>query len=420
MFQRVGSAAYKADLDNTVAICKLLDNPQDHFKSIHIAGTNGKGSTSHMIASVLQSGGLKVGLYTSPHLKDFRERIKINGKMIPQKFVVDFVERYKSEFEKIKPSFFEMTVGLAFHYFSKQKVDIAVIETGLGGRLDSTNVITPVLSVITNISFDHQNLLGNTLKKIAAEKAGILKSGVPAVIGETQKEVAAVFTERAEQLNAVLSFADKKYVVSALHNSLPDRQGIRPSKLTLNIKSKNKEYKNIVSGLQGFYQQKNICTVLGSIDVLKNMGYKITESDIRKGISRVVEQTGLKGRWQILSLKPLTIADTGHNEAGIKEALNQVKKTPHKKLHFVLGMVNDKDAGRILQMLPGNAIYYFCKAAIPRALDPYELAAIAGKYGLKGNVYASVRKALAAARKSASQKDLVFIGGSTFVVAEVV
>lgn len=414
MFQRIGSAAYKANLDNTIAICDLLKNPQHKFKSIHIAGTNGKGSTSHMLASILQSGGFKVGLYTSPHLKDFRERIRINGKMIPRKAVVDFVKKYKKDFEKIKPSFFEMTVGLAFNYFSEQKVDIAVIETGLGGRLDSTNVISPLLSIITNVSYDHQNLLGYSLNEIAEEKAGIIKPGIPVVIGETQKKVSGIFIAKAKSLGSPVFFADKNYRIESHYYS------DNPLKLMLDVTSEKDNFKGVACGLLGLYQKKNAVTVFQAIDVLNDAGYTISKLDIRKGISLVVGQTGLQGRWQILSQKPLIITDTGHNEAGIEEVLKQIKLTPHKKLHFVLGMVNDKDVSTILQMLPVEAVYYFCKANIPRALDQQELAEIAKKYGLKGPVYSSVKRALAGAKKAALSGDLIFIGGSTFVVAEVI
>ena len=304
-----------------------------------------------------------------------------------------------------------MTVGLTFDYFSGEKVDIAVVETGLGGRLDSTNVITPLLSVITNISLDHQILLGHTLEKIAVEKAGIIKAGIPVVIGETQKEVAGVFVGKSESLKSPLFFADQKYKVV---------QSVHSKKILLDISSGNKTYKVLECGLAGHYQKKNVCTVLVAIDVLTEKGFTISESHIRKGISRVVKQTELMGRWQILSRKPLTIADIGHNEAGIREVLKQIKLTPYKKLHFVLGMVNDKDIRKILKLLPRNAIYYFCRANIPRALGQYELASEAQKCGLKGNTYPSVKKALKAARSSAFVKDMVFVGGSTFVVAEVI
>jgi dihydrofolate synthase / folylpolyglutamate synthase len=416
MFQRVGAAAYKADLNNTIEICKLLQHPENKFRSVHIAGTNGKGSTSHMLASVLQEAGLKVGLYTSPHLKDFRERIKINGQMIPEKNVVDFVENYKNDFEKIQPSFFEMTVGLAFDYFANEKVDIAVIEVGLGGRLDSTNVISPLISVITNISFDHTALLGNTLEKIAEEKAGIIKSGIPVVIGETVPETKPVFERKGNERNAPLTFAEENIEADNVRQHNSDQP-----LLVLDIKKKGEMmYTDLVSELSGIYQQKNIITVLTAIEELNKKGFLLSEDTIRRGIKNTIKNTGLLGRWQVLSKRPLTIADTGHNESGIREVLKQIELTPFKQLHFVLGMVNDKDISTVLKLLPANAIYYFCKANIPRALNAEELARQAGELGLKGAVYSSVTEAMTAAKLKADTGDLVFVGGSTFTVAEVV
>lgn len=427
MFQRIGAAAYKNNLDNTIAICKLLGNPENKFKSIHVAGTNGKGSTSHLLASILQSAGYKVGLYTSPHLKDFRERIKINGKMIPQQDVVDFVETHKADFEKIQPSFFEMTVGLAFDYFVSQQIDIAIIEVGLGGRLDSTNVIRPEVSIITNISFDHTALLGDTLEKIAAEKAGIIKPETSVIIGEMQVETKNVFIEKAKQNNAPLFFADEIYkAVNVQH--------INNERLLLSMdiekqlgtptfsEVENGEtiHLNLETELLGLYQQKNIPAVLCAVEVLNKRGFEITETAIRDGIKNVTKQTGLLGRWQILSQQPLVIADTGHNEAGIKEVLSQIDKTPHDQLHFVLGMVNDKDISTILSLLPKNAKYYFCQANIPRALEVNNLAKRAKMAGLNGEICGSVSNALISAKKHAQITDLVFVGGSTFTVAEVV
>lgn len=416
MFQRIGSVAYKANLDNTLAICELLGNPEKKFKSIHIAGTNGKGSTSHYLASILQSAGLKVGLYTSPHLKDFRERIKINGEMIPEQYVVDLVEKHKNSFEKIQPSFFEMTVGLAFDYFASQEVDIAVIEVGLGGRLDSTNVISPLCSVITNISFDHSAILGDTLEKIAEEKAGIIKAKTPVIIGETQTTIKNIFIEKAKQLDAPIRFASEQYkafnVGHMHHDELFLAMDILGPEQTVCY--------HLESELLGLYQQKNIPAVLCTVDLLNDLGFHISKKNVAEGIKKVVTQTGLLGRWQVLSENPFVVADCGHNEAGIKEVVGQIKATPHRKLHFVLGMVNDKDISTILGLLPKEARYYFCKADIPRALNADELAKQAKGKGLNGNVYGSVKAALEAAKSEAHPNDLVMVGGSTFTVAEAV
>ncbi|MCE3280403.1 MAG: folylpolyglutamate synthase/dihydrofolate synthase [Bacteroidetes bacterium] len=416
MFQRIGAAAYKADLNNTIAICSLLNNPENQFRSIHVAGTNGKGSTSHMLASILQEAGMKVGLYTSPHLKDFRERIKINGEMIPEKNVVDFVAKYKDDFGKIQPSFFEMTVGLAFDYFANEKVDIAVIEVGLGGRLDSTNVIKPLLSIITNISLDHTALLGNTLEKIAGEKAGIIKNGSPVVIGESIAETRNVFIDKSASEHTSIVFAEEIYQAENV-KQVEEEQLY----LSLDVKRNGKPvFEKIESELPGLYQKKNIITVLTSVDVLNQLGFSLSEGVVREGIKKVIRNTGLLGRWQVLQKAPLVIADTGHNEAGIKEVVAQISLVSHDQLHFVLGMVNDKDISTILKMLPAKAIYYFCKAKIPRALDATELAYSAGVYGLQGDVCNSVADALNAAKNKARSNDLIFVGGSTFTVAEVV
>lgn len=416
MYQRIGAAAYRADLENTIAICNLLHHPYQNFKTVHIAGTNGKGSTAHMLASILQSKGLKVGLYTSPHLRDFRERIRINGKMIPKTRVAAFVTKYKKDFEQIKPSFFEMTVGLAFQYFSDEKIDIAVIEVGMGGRLDSTNVITPLVSVITNIGLDHTQFLGNTLAKIAAEKAGIIKPGIPVVIGETQPETRDVFREKADAGQSPVVFADEVYTSVFKGYSGNLRQW-----LTLDIYRNGKLFiENLRCPLRGLYQPRNIAAVLQTVVVLNQSGYAIDEKDIRSGIQKVLTQTGLLGRWQTLSRNPLTICDCGHNPAGMTEVVRQINDTPHRKLHFVIGMVNDKDIDGVLQLLPPDAIYYFCKAGIPRGLDARLLKEKADKYHLKGDVYTSVKNALAAAIAAAVTDDLVFVGGSCFTVAEVV
>jgi len=416
MYQRIGAAAYKADLNNTLAICNLLENPQNVFLSVHIAGTNGKGSTSHMLSSILQEKGLKTGLYTSPHLKDFRERIRVNGTMIPEENVVRFIEKYKPDFEKIQPSFFEMTVGLAFDYFREQKVDIAIIEVGLGGRLDSTNVITPLLSIITNISFDHKQFLGDTLEKIASEKAGIIKTGVPVIIGETQQEIQHVFLEKANEVGTSIVFADEEFIVK-------DSGIIDPGtgQLSLDIFKNAIPYlTNLESLLGGYYQKKNIVTVCAACEQLAPHFGGISAIDIKNGIRNVITNTGLAGRWQVLSRNPLTICDTGHNEAGLGEVLSQISQMTYQKLHFVFGVVNDKDIDRMLEMLPKNATYYFCKADIPRGLDAKELQEKAKGYRLMGEVFKSVKQAMIAAQQSAGEHELVFIGGSTFVVAEVV
>ena len=389
MYQRMGKAAYKADLSNTIKLCELLGNPEDKFKSIHIAGTNGKGSTSHMIASILQEAGYKVGLYTSPHLKDFRERIRINGQMIEKSYILDFVEHYKNQFEAINLSFFEWTVGLAFTYFVDQQVDIAVIETGLGGRLDSTNVIVPELAVITNIGIDHTQFLGDTIEKIAAEKAGIIKYNTPIIIGEEQNSIKHVFINKAAELKAPVYFADK-----AVHD-LYD------------------------SDLKGKYQLKNIKSAILSVTILKEKGWKINKKNIRDGLLHVVKNTGLMGRWQILNKQPLTICDTGHNEDGIQQIIDHLSELKYNNLHFIYGAVNDKSIDKILDLLPKSANYYFCQANIPRALDVDELFNLAINKGLKGNKYKSVANAYSSAKKEASDNDLIFIGGSTFVVSEV-
>lgn len=412
MFHRIGAAAYKANLNNTIKILDLLDNPQNKFKSIHIAGTNGKGSVSHYLASIFQEAGYKTALYTSPHLKDFRERIKIDGIPIPKKHVYSFIFKYLDEFEKIKPSFFEMTVGLAFEFFAKEKVDIAIIETGLGGRLDSTNLIDPELSIITNIGFDHTQFLGDTLDKIAFEKAGIIKPKKPVIIGETLNETKKVFIDKSTELDAPIIFAEDSFKVKSYR--------LKKSYLNL-IVNRIADDKNIKinSGLTGLYQIKNIKTVLTAAETAKALGYPLKNKHVRNGIKNVVKNTGLMGRWQVLSKNPLTICDTGHNEDGIKYILNQLELLKYKKLHFVLGMVNDKDIDKILDLLPKNAVYYFCKANIPRGLDADLLSEIAISKGLRGKIYKSVKSALKAAKKEAQKDDLIFIGGSTFIVAEV-
>lgn len=413
MFTRVGAVAIKKDLTNTIALCNALNNPQTKFKTIHVAGTNGKGSVSHILASVLQSAGYKTGLYTSPHLKDFRERIKINGEMIPQQFVVDFVAENKNLFSTISPSFFEMTVALCFDYFAKEGVEIAVIETGLGGRLDSTNIIAPQLSVITNIGWDHMDMLGDTLELIAGEKAGIIKPNTPVVIGETQQETTQVFIDKAQALQAPIVFADGEYSLTNFDNTG-----------TLSVcdvyKGKTPLLLQLQCELTGIYQQKNIITAIAAIEQLQQAGYKISEAHILQGFAQVKNQTGLLGRWQKLSDIPLTYADTGHNLNGVQEVLKQLQLLHYNQLHIVWGMVKDKDISKILALLPTTATYYFCNAQIPRALAAEDLQLQANTFSLKGEVYPTVELAVQAAQKAANTNDLVFVGGSTFVVAEAV
>ena len=387
MYQRQGAAAYKADIGNIVAASKHLENPHKKFKSIHIAGTNGKGSTAHMLASILQEAGYKVGLYTSPHLKDFRERIKINGKMILEKEVISFVEENKIIFQEMNLSFFEFTVAMTFDYFAKEGVDIAIIETGLGGRLDSTNIINPELSIITNIGFDHTNLLGNTIQKIATEKGGIIKENTPVIIGRDKKEPTAIFKHIATTKKSKL-----------IHTST---------------------YNNYETDLKGDYQKENIATSVTAIQQLQKKGWDISEKEIQLGLLNTIKNTGLLGRWQTLSNTPLIICDTGHNEDGIKEITKQLATLDYKQLHFVFGTVNDKNLATILPLLPKNAQYYFCKANILRGMPAKELETQAQKLALSGTSFTSVNEALNNAKKNAKKDDLIFIGGSTFVVAEV-
>lgn len=413
MFQRKGKAAYKANLDNTLALDEHFNHPHKNYKTIHIAGTNGKGSVSHFLASCLQEAGYKVGLYTSPHLKDFRERIKINGENIDQDFVVNFINSNKDYFSTLSPSFFEMTVAMAFEYFSKEEVDYAIIETGLGGRLDSTNIISPIASVITNISFDHTALLGNTKELIAIEKAGIIKKDTPVIIGEYDKDTIDVFEKRAKEQVVNLIVADKKYEIQNSRFNINHR-------IVDIIKDKDIRFKDLVSGLVGVYQEKNILTCIACIDYIKTLGVDISDENISEGFKKVVENTGIMGRWQILQDKPLVVCDTAHNEAGISYVLEQIKEIPYEKLHIVFGMVNDKSIDKVLSMMPKEAKYYFTKANIPRAQDEQILKEMASEYGLKGNVYSNVEDAKIAALLQMGNNDLLYIGGSTFIVAEVV
>ncbi|MCX6268425.1 MAG: bifunctional folylpolyglutamate synthase/dihydrofolate synthase [Bacteroidetes bacterium] len=416
IYHRVGVSAYKANLDNTIGLCDLLDNPQHSFKSIHITGTNGKGSVSHMLASILQTAGFRTGLYTSPHLKDFRERIRVNGKISSKRYISSFIHKYRSHFEPLQPSFFELTVGMAFDYFREQQVDVAVVEVGLGGRLDSTNIIKPLLSVITNVSFDHMQLLGDTLEKIAIEKAGIVKPGIPVVIGETQPEIQTIFRQKASACDSDIFFADQHYRIDnfKLKGKLANYRTMDIFRDGISVLMQLK------TPLAGQYQRKNITTVMGACELLNKQGVELSSAVIRSGIKDVIKNTGLKGRWQILNRNPLTICDTGHNESGLKEVLAQIEQTPHKNLHIVFGVVNDKQLAPILKLLPGNATYYFCKPDIPRGLDAADLQHQAHAAGLQGACYSSVRAAMTVAQMMADEDDLVFVGGSTFVVAEVV
>ena len=390
MFSRIGKAAYKADLSNTHALMEALGHPERGLKCVHLAGTNGKGSTANMIASVLQEAGYRTGLHTSPHLKDFRERFRINGAMISQEEVTAFVEGYRTAFEPVEASFFEWGVALALHWFREQHTDIAVIECGLGGRLDSTNVVTPEVSVITNIGWDHADLLGDTLEKIAGEKAGIIKPGIPVIIGEAEGAVAEVFRQRVKEVAAPIHFTDQTTLL--------------PYELDL----------------PGPHQQRNARTALAALYLLQQQGWNITEAHIRAGLAHVQANTGFAGRWQTLSQHPHTIADIGHNADGLMIVNEMLSHTPHDRLHIVLGTVNDKDLGRMLALLPKEAIYYFCKADIPRGLDAVELKQLARGHGLSGNAFPSVREALTAGQRAAKVNDLVLVTGSAFVVAEVV
>lgn len=413
MYQRIGAAAYKADLNNTIQLLQLLGQPQHSFKSIHIAGTNGKGSVSHMLASVFQDAGYKTGLYTSPHLRDFRERIRINGQMIPEEKVVNFIALYAGEFEKIGLSFFEMTVGMAFQFFKEEKIDIAIIETGMGGRLDSTNLLQPLLSVITNIGMDHMQFLGDTPEKIAYEKAGIIKPNTPVVIGQWQAETIGVFESKAAQVSSPLIVADKQFDARRL-------QTLDQNAQVFDIWKDNELYiEKLELPLLGHYQQKNLITVMAALDQLTDQ-FDISTTSIIDGLSAVVRNTGLTGRWQIVSRNPLAIADTGHNVDGLKEIVFQLRLMRFNQLHFVLGMVNDKSVDDMLQLLPRHAQFYFCKADIPRGMPAAELSEKAFEKGLRGRVYDSVRDAFYSALNAARPDDLVFVGGSTFVVAEIV
>lgn len=411
MFQRIGAAALKHDLSNTLKLCAVLGDPQKKFKSIHIAGTNGKGSSSHMLASIFQESGYKTGLYTSPHLKLFTERIRVDGNEISQLFVIDFVNRIKDAIDSIRPSFFEITVAMAFDYFVGNKVDIAIIETGLGGRLDSTNVISPELSLITNIGWDHKEILGDTLEKIASEKAGIIKPGVPVVVSERQEGLDRIFVNTAAMNSSPIVFASDNYAVAGRfdHGNV-ELDVVRNGEPVINA---------LRLPLQGAYQRKNVAGVLQSVDIMKARSWRISDASLRAGLENVVAKTGLRGRWQILGTDPLKVCDTGHNVDGIRQVVEQIGLQQFRHLHFVLGMVKDKDISAILKLLPKEATYYFCQAKIPRALDAYLLEEECRKNGLNGIAISDVNDAIQMAERQASREDMIFIGGSTFVVAEI-
>jgi len=412
MYQRIGKPAYRAGLENTLKLDDFFNIPHAAFSTIHVAGTNGKGSVSHMLASVLQEAGYKVGLYTSPHLLDFRERIRVNGCMISKKFVTEFVSLNKPFFDTFNPSFFEISVFMAFTWFMKNKVDVAVIEVGLGGRLDATNIISPVLSVITNIGKDHTEILGDTLEKIAFEKAGIIKRNTPVVVGERQLQVQPIFNRVAAPLNAPVRIADDMYKIDY---SLTSADGYQ----VFNFKKGGDiHFPNLKCGLLGHYQRRNVVTVLASLEQLRRSGFRIVEKNVYAGIRKVVVNTGLSGRWQVIQRDPDVVCDTAHNADGLRQVMQQIAETPHEKLHLVLGFVVEKDISEILKYMPYNAIYYFCRLSVPRTLPESDLAAAAYRRGLKGQAYAHVKEAFAAALEKAGKNDLVVITGSNFLVAD--
>jgi len=412
MFSRIGAAAYKKDISNTKQLCASLGNPQTKFKSIHIAGTNGKGSVSHMLAAILQTAGYKTGLYTSPHLKDFRERIKINGEMCSKDFIVDFTEKIKPQIEKLEPSFFEITVAMAFEYFAQQKIDVAVIETGLGGRLDSTNIILPELSVITNIGWDHMNILGDSLEKIAFEKAGIIKQNTPAIIGEVIAETKEIFEECAIEKNAPLIFAQQNFYVQDFN--------YEHHMLKAEVVDIRKNAHHIYTlDLPGVYQTKNIVSVLEAVHQLQIKGWNIEPTHVDSALKKVKHLTGLHGRWEKINDDPAVIVDVAHNVDGIKQLMEQLELVSYDELHIIIGFVKDKDITNILTLLPKTANYYFTKAQIPRALNENDLKALAEKNDLNGKTFADVNIALKEALTHAGKKDLVLIFGSVFLVGEV-
>ncbi len=410
MYQRVGAVAFKKDLTNTLQLCEVLGNPQKAFKSIHVAGTNGKGSSAHMLASVLQSAGYKTGLYTSPHLKSFTERIKIDGEEVSEAFVVDFIKKLQKSIEELQPSFFEITVVMAFEYFARQNVDVAVIEVGLGGRLDSTNVIIPLVSLITNIGLDHTDMLGETLPEIAGEKAGIIKPGIPVVISETQPEITYVFDQRAKELGADIYYADQ--IVNIF------RIGEGNGNLDFEVISANESFVG-KTDLVGKYQLKNIAGVLQTLEIIKQNGFDLSQEKVVDGLSNVVKNTGLLGRWQRIGKDPLTICDTVHNSAGIQFFVDQIHNMSYKNLIIIWGSVMGKNLDGIWKLLPKNAFYYFCEAKVPRAMKAEELQKKAMDFQCFGEVVHDVNDALARARTKADKEDLILIGGSNFIIAEI-
>ncbi len=411
MFQRIGKAAYKDNLDNTLALDQHLGHPHRSFKTVHVAGTNGKGSVSHMLAAIFQSAGYNTGLYTSPHLIDFRERIKVNGQMLSKEFVVDFVAKHSPFFEQLNPSFFELTVAMAFDYFRQQEIDIAIVEVGMGGRLDSTNIISPDLCVITNIGYDHTQFLGDTLAKIAAEKAGIIKPKTPVIIGEYQSETFPVFKSIAKERNAPLALATDYFTFDYALQTVNEKQNIQVLNKTEN------QAQTYSLDLLGHYQHKNILTVLAAIHLLKT-NWNLSESAINEGLKNAARRSGLKGRWQIIGRNPLCVADTGHNAEGISLVLEQIYRHPWKNLRIVLGMVDDKDIAKVLALMPKDADYYFTRASIPRAMHHDKLKELAHEAGLVGKAYPTVLQAYLAAKQNADAHDFIYVGGSTFVVAD--
>ena len=407
LFQNIGGDAYKEGLSNTHKLDEYFGHPHRNFRTIHVGGTNGKGSCSHTLAAILQSAGYNVGLYTSPHLVDFRERIRVNGEMVPQEYVIRFVEEHRNFFEPLHPSFFELTTAMAFNYFAESKVDVAVIEVGLGGRLDCTNIITPDLSIITNISFDHTQFLGNTLAKIASEKAGIIKKGVPVVIGECTDETRPVFIKQAKDVNAPITLSDEENLVISSESTISSKRIYDTI-----------PYKELYGELGGLCQEKNTNTILTAIAQLNQLGYNLSEKNVRKGFANVCALTGLMGRWQKLNESPTLICDTGHNVGGISYIVNQLELQSYRNLRIVMGMVNDKDVNGVLAMLPKDAIYYFTKASVKRAMDEKQLEALGKEHLLQGRSYTDVVTATKTALEEAEEDDLIFVGGSSFIVAD--